>query len=85
MSKKKWSGVLAILLLVQSVISSPVLSFEGSFLNPPTQPFSLVLYEGTIADPAITFQVLPSLNEILSDCKSKPIKLHSLSATSRSA
>ena len=31
-----------------------------------------ILYEGSITDPAVTFQVLPSLNEILSTCKIKP-------------
>lgn len=31
-----------------------------------------ILYEGRIEDPAVVFQVLPSLNEILSSCKIKP-------------
>jgi len=44
-----------------------------------------VLYEGVIANPAVTFQVLPSLNEILADCKIKPIKIYHSSATSRSS
>ncbi len=174
-SKKKWSGILAIFFLVQSITVSSVLPFEGSVLNPPTnidinysdavvkniydaiclgvalykldtvarlskkeietsyagsllnsavrfdianmdlgrkgwtryypfsvgdkafimrifltvertyQPAAPILYEGAIADPAITFQILPSLNEILSDCKIKPIKLQHSTATSRSA
>ena len=31
-----------------------------------------ILYEGRVEDPAVVFQVLPSLNEILSNCKIKP-------------
>ncbi len=174
MSKKKWSLLLAIFFLVQSITSSSILSFENSPLNPPTNidanysdgvvkkiynaiclgvflyeldtigrlskeeiersypgsllnsevrfdlanmglgkkgwtryyPFSVgnkafimrifltaerayqpsvpVLYEGALADPAVTFQILPSLNEILSDCKIKPLKLYYSSAASRS-
>lgn len=36
-----------------------------------------VLYEGNIENPALTFQVLPSLNEILSSCRIKPIRTFS--------
>ena len=174
MKEKKWTALLVIFFLVQGAASSPVLSFESSPLNPPTNidvnhsdpvmkkiydaiclgvslykldtiaglsrgeiersypglspnspvrfdlanmdlgrkgwtryyPFSVgnksfimrifltaerafqssvpVLYEGAIANPAITFQVLPSLNEILSDCRIKPLKLYYSSAASRS-
>ena len=41
------------------------------------QPAAPVLYEGSIANPAVTFQVLPSLSEILSDCKIKPARIYS--------
>lgn len=40
------------------------------------QPDAPVLYEGSISFPAVTFQVLPSLNEILSTCKIKPHKTY---------
>ncbi len=174
MSKKKWSLLLAVFFMVQSITSSSILSFESSPLNPPTNidvnysdpvmkkvydaiclgiflyeldtikrlskedverscsglllnslvrfdlanmnmgkkgwtryyPFSIdgknfimrifltaerlyqpaapILYEGGISNPAVTFQVLPSLNEILSDCKVKPLKLYYSSSASRS-
>lgn len=41
------------------------------------QPDAPVLYEGSIVNPAVTFQVLPSLNEILADCKIKPTRIYS--------
>jgi hypothetical protein len=175
LSKKKWSGILAIFFLVQVVTSSPVLSFENSSLNPPTNidanfsdptvkniydaiclgvglyeldtieglskaeiegrypglslnsevrfnlanmdlgrkgwtryyPFSVgdknfimrifltversyqpeapVLYEGSIANPAVTFQVLPSINEILSGCKIQPRRTYSSTEVNRSS
>lgn len=43
------------------------------------QPKADVLYEGAMANPAVTFQVLPSINEILSDCKIRPIRAYSTS------
>lgn len=49
------------------------------------QPVVPILYEGSIASPAITFQVLPSLNEIMSDCKIKPRVSYSSSEVSRSS
>ena len=174
MSKKKWSIILAIFFLVQSIVSSSVLSFECSSLNPPTKidaaysdhvikniydaicmgvflyeldtiarlskeeikkkypalllnsgvsfelanmdlgkkgwtryyPFligdksfimrifltsekvyqhsMLVLYEGAIANPAVTFQILPSINDTVSSCKSNPHRVRSSSAINHS-
>jgi len=49
------------------------------------QPKVKVLYEGTIEDPAVTFQILPSLNELLSDCSIKPIRIHSTSRVDSSS
>jgi hypothetical protein len=44
-----------------------------------------VLYEGKLDNPAVTFQVLPSLNELLSDCKIKPFRAYSSSQVDKSA
>jgi hypothetical protein len=41
------------------------------------QPKVKILYEGALKDPAITFQILPSLNDIMSDCRIKPFKTYS--------
>ncbi len=41
------------------------------------QPDAKILYEGTLKYPAVTFQILPSLNDILSDCRIKPFKTYS--------
>ena len=49
------------------------------------QPDAPVLYEGSIESPAVTFQVLPSLNEILSDRKIKPHKTYSSFEVARSS
>ncbi|MDD5174660.1 MAG: hypothetical protein WC482_03800 [Candidatus Omnitrophota bacterium] len=49
------------------------------------QPSAPILYEGAITVPAVTFQVLPSLNEILSDCKIKPRQSYSSSEVDRSS
>lgn len=174
MSKKKWSIILTVFFLVQSIAFSSALSFESSPLNPPTNidanysdpvikriydvicmgvllyeldavkrlsreeieksypglslntavrfdlanmdlgkkgwtryyPFSIgekmfimrifltaerayqpsapILYEGSIANPPVTFQVLPSLNEILADCKIKPHRTYPSSEVNRS-
>lgn len=43
----------------------------------PYQPPVAVLYEGNIVNPAVTFQVLPSLNEILAECKIAPRRTYS--------
>ena len=43
------------------------------------QPEVKILYEGRLESPAITFQILPSLNEILSDCGIKPFRAYSSS------
>ena len=48
------------------------------------QPSAPILYEGSIANPSVTFQVLPSLNEILAECKIRPLKLYYSSSASRS-
>lgn len=48
------------------------------------QPSLTILYEGTIASPAVTFQVLPPLNDILSDCKIKPRRAYSSSEVNHS-
>ena len=41
------------------------------------QPKVKVLYEGKLDDPDITFQILPSLSDILSDCNIKPFRTYS--------
>ena len=88
MSKKKWFGILAIFFLIQAMTSSPVLSFESSPLNPPINAaintYVPILYEGTIVKASVTFQVLPSINEILSGCKIKPYQIYSSSEVNRS-
>jgi len=174
-SKKKWSVILAIFFLVQSIASSSVLSFEGSPLNPPTnvdvnysegafrqiyaavclgvslyeldairglskaeierrhpglsinssvqfdlanmdlgrkgwtryyplsiggkafimrifltserayQPAAPILYEGSLAHPAVTFQMLPSINEIISVHKIRPHRTYPSAEVNRSS
>ena len=49
------------------------------------QPKVKVLYEGTLDNPAVTFQVLPSLGELLSDCSMKPFRAYSTSQVDKSA
>jgi hypothetical protein len=49
------------------------------------QPKTKVLYEGKLGSPAVTFQVLPPLSEILSDCPIKPIRAYSPSQVERSS
>jgi len=49
------------------------------------QPSTSVLYEGSIAHPAVTFQVLPSINEIISNCKIKPHVIYSSYEVDRSS
>ena len=48
------------------------------------QPSAPVLYEGSIADPAVTFQILPSINEMISGCKIKPRQIYSSSEVNHS-
>ena len=48
------------------------------------QPEAKVLYEGKLAEPEVTFQILPSLNEMLADCSAKPFKIYSPSQAERS-
>jgi hypothetical protein len=48
------------------------------------QPKVPVLYEGTLAEPNITFQILPSINDILTVCKIKPIRTYSFALADRS-
>ena len=86
MKEKKWTALLVIFFLAQGVTSSPVLSFESSPLNPRINID--VNYSGSVIskmiDPVVTFQALPSINEILSDCKIKPLKFYYSSFVSRS-
>ncbi len=49
------------------------------------QPVAPVLYEGSIVNPEVTFQILPSLNDILSDCKIKPTRTYSTRQVDTSA
>lgn len=49
------------------------------------QPNVRVLYEGTIEEPAVTFQILPSLNDILLDCKIKPFRTYSTTLVDQSS
>ena len=48
------------------------------------QPKVPVLYEGTLTEPPVTFQILPSINDILAVCKIKPIRTYSLALADRS-
>ena len=49
------------------------------------QPEAPILYEGSITNPAVTFQVLPSINEIISGCKIQPRRTCSSSEVDRSS
>lgn len=49
------------------------------------QPQAPILFEGGVNNPAVTFQVLPSVSDILSDCKIKPFKTYSSSQVGRSS
>lgn len=48
------------------------------------QPKVPVLYEGTLTEPPVTFQILPSINDILAVCKIKPIRTYSFALADRS-
>jgi hypothetical protein len=86
--KKKRSFILAMIFLVQSVISSSVLSFESSplnlFTNGAVNNSDPVLREVAIAGPAAIFQVSPALNEVLSSCKIEPLRACSSSEVNHS-
>ena len=49
------------------------------------QPSAPILYEGSLANPAVTFQVLPSINEIISVHKSKPHRTYYSPEVNRSS
>ncbi|MCX5668155.1 MAG: hypothetical protein NTY34_07615 [Candidatus Omnitrophica bacterium] len=49
------------------------------------QPEAPILYEGSITNPAVTFQVLPSINEIISGCKIQPRRTYSSAEVNRSS
>ena len=79
LGKKGWTRYYPFFVGNKAFIMRIFLTSERAY-----QPSAPVLYEGAIADPAITFQVLPSINEILSDCKIKPLRTYSLSEVARS-
>jgi len=71
MDKRRWFVLPVIFLLAQSIMSSSVLAFESVPLNPP------VNIDVNYSDGAfVAFQVLPSVNEILSDCRIKPLTIY---------
>lgn len=69
MNKKRWSIILAIFFL------------KGEL---QCQPVARVLYEGRLTKPAVTFQTLPKLSDILSDCKIEPVKTYLSTQVDRS-
>lgn len=75
-NKRRWFIILAIFFLVQGITAPLIFSFESNSLNPAATLY-LNYPEGRIEDPAIVFQVLPLLNEILSGCKIKPLYTYS--------
>jgi len=78
--KKGWTRYYPFSIEGKEFIMRIFLTSERSY-----QPPAPVLYEGSIATPAVTFQVLPSLNTILSDCKIKPRQSYSISEVARSS
>jgi len=47
------------------------------------QPKVEVLFEGSIGNPPVTFQILPGLNSILKDCRIKPHNFYSSTEAAR--
>lgn len=78
--KKGWTRYYPFSIDGKEFIMRIFLTSERSYM-----PDAPILYEGSITNPAVTFQVLPSLNEILSDCKIKPQRTYSVSEVSRSS
>ena len=78
--KKGWTRYYPFSIDGKSFIMRIFLTEEKLF-----QPAVPVLYEGSITNPAVTFQVLPSLNEILSDCRIKPTRAYSTRQVDSSA
>ena len=78
--KKGWTRYYPFSIDGKEFIMRIFLTSERSFL-----PDAPILYEGSIMNPAVTFQVLPSLKEILSDCKIKPRQVHSSPEVLRSS
>jgi hypothetical protein len=80
MIKKGWTRYYPFSIDGKEFIMRIFLTSERSYL-----PAAPILYEGSIATPAVTFQVLPSLNTILSDCKIKPHRAYSPTEVNRSS
>lgn len=70
--KKGWTRYYPFSIDNKSFIMRIFLTSEAHY-----QPSAPILYEGVIKNPAVTFQVLPSLNEILAGCKIRPIRTYS--------
>jgi hypothetical protein len=72
MGKKGWTRYYPFSIGDRNFIMRIFLTAEVQY-----QPKIKVLYEGRLDDPDITFQILPSLNDILSDCTIKPFRAYS--------
>ena len=91
MAKKKWFILLVVFFLGQGLIPLQALSFESiplnSFTNIDINYFDQMIkniHEDSLAKTKVTFAAMPSLNEILSDCKIKPLTTYSSSEVNRS-
>lgn len=80
MGKKGWTRYYPFSIGLNNFIMRIFLTEELQY-----QPKVTVLYEGKLESPAVTFQVLPSLNDILSDCKIKPVRTYSTANIDRSS
>ncbi|MDP3791416.1 MAG: hypothetical protein Q8R38_05195 [Candidatus Omnitrophota bacterium] len=80
MDKKGWTRYYPFSIYGKDFIMRIFLTEEKRY-----QHSAPILYEGNIQNPAVTFQVLPSLNEILSDCKIKPHRTYSTRSTDSSS
>ncbi|MDD5136897.1 MAG: hypothetical protein PHN63_06095 [Candidatus Omnitrophica bacterium] len=79
MGRKGWTRYYSFSIGNKSFIMRIFLTSERSY-----QTEAPILYEGSLANPAVTFQVLQSLNELLSDLVIKPLKIHYSPEVSRS-
>jgi len=68
LGKKGWTRYYPFSVGDKNFIMRIFLTAERSYQVPVA-----TLFEGSIQKPAVTFQVLPCVNEILADCKIKPI------------
>lgn len=71
LGKKGWTRYYPFSVGNKDFIMRIFLTSERAFQAPVA-----ALFEGNIEQPAVTFQVLPCLNEILADCKIKPTRIY---------